>query len=187
MELEPIDSAVSSEDTTSISCKDASPLIHPLITGMIPSRVSIPLSGGIIMAGTYFTVRGLAEATGVSVPAVRKALQTGRIDKAHCLTAVENKAILIPSDDPQAATWLQDSGTPTAEDMAAIRRENELLGKRTRQAERKAERAEKARVKTLEQMATMTQQITGAQHAIASIMMRQIEGGDGTVNAEVVE
>jgi DNA-binding transcriptional MerR regulator len=53
-------------------------------------------------SGTYKTVNALAREAGISIPAVRKALQE------HRLSGIKDAdgRWLIPTDDPLARTWL---------------------------------------------------------------------------------
>ena len=53
-------------------------------------------------SGTYKTVNALAKESGISIPAVRKALQE------HRLSGIKDSdgRWLIPTDEPLARTWL---------------------------------------------------------------------------------
>ena len=131
----------------------------------------------------YMTIKELASITGRSIPAIRKALNEERISPSHVLHAQETHAILIAAEDSQVQKWMPPHITDA--EVTQLRRDLALAQKRVRQAERRAARAEKARVRAIEQVAAMTDRIISTQHAIASVMMTQLEArkDDGEVSA----
>lgn len=130
----------------------------------------------------YYDIEGLAKSVEKSVPTIRKALSGGRITER---IKDEKGRWLIDGDDPQVLEWRkeQDQGE-SAEEM---RKELTNLRKRVKQAENRATREEKKRVKTLEQIAAMSSAITQSQALTAAAITRAIESSSAPVVAEVID
>jgi uncharacterized protein YeeX (DUF496 family) len=78
----------------------------------------------------------------------------------------------------------QQPDTQLKEEVIKLRRENALLSKRVRQAEAKAERAERKRVRTLEQLAQINTKVMSVTEIVAAHTLKALTQED--VKAEVV-
>ena len=125
----------------------------------------------------WYSREDMAKRCSVSVGAVRKAQGDHRIVKTM---KSEKGIVLIADDDPQIIEWVGD-----ATDPAILKREIRNLSKRVKQAERKAERAEREKVKTLERFAAMSEKLTTINAVVASAAIKALDKGED-IQAEVV-
>ena len=127
----------------------------------------------------WHTRDDMAKRCNVSVGAIRKAQGDHRIVKTM---KGEKGIVLIADDDPQIIEWAGDDAT----DPAILKREIKNLSKRVKQAERKAERAEREKVKTLERFAAMSEKLTTVNAIVASAAIKALDKGGEDIQAEVV-
>lgn len=144
---------------------------------MLPLYVACWVAGRVAVMTAWYTREDMAVRCGVSVAALRKAQSDGRIKK---VIKSENGMVLIADDDEQVGKWIGD-----VPDVVAMRREIANLSKRVRQAERKADRAERERIRTLERFASLGERLTTVNAIVASAAVKAL-GQDEDVRAEVI-
>lgn len=100
------------------------------------------------MADVYYSPKGLAEAAGVSLAAVRKAISEKRITVIHA----DGRRVLIPDDDTQARAWLAASDALSPERVRRLQADLSRAERRYRQAEATLRKADRERDKAYREL-----------------------------------